>query len=90
MKDEVHARDCGRGQVLLLAIDLAIERAWITAFANDVFYSAEQHAARAAGWIVDGFAFLGVEDLDHHAHNAARSVELASLVSTGDVSELTD
>ena len=51
---------------------------------------AQQHAARAAGGVVDRLALLRVEDLDHHAHDAARRVELARLVAAGDVGELAD
>ena len=48
----------------------------------------QQHATGTAGGVVDRLTFLGVEDLDHHPHHAARGVELASLVATGDVGEL--
>ena len=90
VQHQVHARDRRGGQVLLLAVDLAEEGARVAALARDVLDRAEQHAARAAGRIVDRLAFLRVEHLDHHPHDAARGVELAGLVASGDVGELAD
>ncbi len=43
----------------------------------------EQHTAGAAGGIVDGLALLGVEDLDHEPHDAARGIKLAGLFVGG-------
>ena len=51
---------------------------------------AEQHAAGAAGRVVDALARLRIEQLDHHPHDAARRVELARLLPPGDVGELAD
>ena len=51
---------------------------------------AEQHATGTAGWVVDALAFLRIEDLDHHADNAARGVELAGLVAACHIGELAD
>ena len=90
VEHEVHAGD-GRGrEVLLLAVDLAEEGARVAAGALHVLDRAEQHAARAAGRVVDALALLGVEDVDHHPHDAARRVELARLLALGDVGELAD
>ncbi len=90
MQHEVHARDGRGGEVLLLAVDLAEERARVAARALHVLDGAEQHAARAAGRVVDALAFLRVEDVDHHPDDAARGVELAGLLALGDVGELAD
>ncbi|MEZ4227267.1 MAG: hypothetical protein R3B13_40390 [Polyangiaceae bacterium] len=49
----------------------------------------EQHATSSTCRVVDGFAFLRVEDIGHQAHDAARGVELAGLL-VGSVSELLD
>ena len=54
-----------------------------------VLHCGEQHAAGAAGRIVDGLALLRVEDVDHQADDAARGVELAGLL-VGGVGELLD
>ena len=55
----------------------------------DVVDGLHQHAAGAAGGIVDGFALLGVEDVHHQAHHGARRVELAGLF-VGGVGEFLD
>ena len=90
MEHEVHAGDGRGGEVLLLAVELAEERARVAAGALHVLDRAEQHAAGAAGRVVDGLALLRVEDVDHHPDDAARGVELAGLLALGDVGELAD
>src|SRR5690606_34866712 len=90
VEHEVHAGDGGCGEVLLLAVNLTEERARVAALAGDVLDRAEQHAAGAAGRVIDAFAFLRIEDLHHHANDAAWRVELASFVPACDVSELAD
>jgi hypothetical protein len=60
------------------------------ALALHVLDRTEKHAACAAGGVVDGLALLGVEDLDHHANDAARGVELARLLPARDIGELAD
>ena len=90
VQHEVHARDGRRGEVLLLAVDLPEERARVAARALHVLDGAEQHAARAAGRVVDALAGLRVEQFHHHADDAAGRVELAGLLALGDVGELAD
>ena len=90
VEHEVHPGDGRGGEVLLLAVDLAEERARVAARALHVLDRPEQHAARAAGRVVDALALLRVEDVDHHPHDAARGVELAGLLALGDVGELAD
>ena len=55
----------------------------------DVLHGGQQHAAGAAGRVVDGLGLLGIEHVDHQPHNAARGVELARLL-VGGVGELLD
>jgi hypothetical protein len=43
----------------------------------------DQHTARAAGGIVDGFARLWVEDVHHQAHHGARGVKFAGFFVGG-------
>ena len=50
----------------------------------------EQHAAGAAGGVVDRLAILGIEDFDHHPHHTTGGVELTSLVAAVNVGELTN
>src|ERR1700693_918180 len=87
VKHEVHPSDGGGREVLLLAVDLAEECPWIAAGASDMVDRSKQHPASSAGRVVDAFAFLRVEDLDHHSHDAAWRVELSSLLALGDVGE---
>ena len=89
MQEQVHAGDGGGGEVLLLAEELAPERAVVAVVLLDVVDGLQQHAAGAAGGVVDGFAFLRVEDVDHQPHHGARRVELARLL-VGGVGELLD
>ena len=89
VQEQVHAGDGGGGQVLLLAEELAPERAVVAVALAHVVDGLEQHAARAAGRVVDGLALLRVEDVDHQPHHRARRVELAGLL-VGGVGELLD
>ena len=90
VEHEVHAGDGRGGEVLLLAVDLAEEGARVAAGALHVLDRPEEHAAGAAGRVVDALALLRVEDVDHHPDDAARGVELAGLLALGDVGELAD
>ena len=87
VQHQVHAGDGRGGEVLLLAVDLAEEGPRVAARALHVLDRPEQHAAGAAGRVVDALALLRVEDVDHHADDAARRVELARLLALGDVGE---
>ncbi len=49
----------------------------------------DQHAARAAGRVVDAHAWLRLDDLDKRAHDIGRGVELARLLAGG-VGEVLD
>ena len=73
----------GGGEVLLLPEQLAPERAVVAVLLAHVLDDLEQHAAGAAGGVVDGLAFLRVEDVDHQPHDRARRVELARLLVRG-------
>ena len=55
------------------------EGARVAAAALHVVDGGQQHAAGAAGGVVDRLAFLRVEDLDHHPHHATWGIELACL-----------
>ena len=55
----------------LLAVDLPEEGARITTLSFHMINRGQQHAAGAAGGVVDRLAFLRIEDLDHHPHHAA-------------------
>ena len=89
VQEQVHAGDGRGGEVLLLAEELAPERAVVAVVLLDVVDGLQQHAAGAAGRVVDGLALLGVEDVDHQPHDGARGVELAGLL-VGGVGELLD
>ncbi len=65
------------------AEELAPERAVVAVVLADMVDGLQQHAAGAAGGIVDGLAFPGVEDVDHQPHDRARGVELARLLVRG-------
>ena len=90
VEDEVHPGDRRGRQVLLLAVDLAEERSRVAARALHVLDRPEQHAAGAAGRVVDALALLRVEDVDHHPDDAARGVELSCLLALRDVGEPAD
>ena len=50
----------------------------------------EQHAAGAAGGVVDRLALLGIEGFDQHPHHTTGGVKLTSLVAAVNVGELTN
>ena len=83
MKEEVHPGDGGRGDVLLLAVEPAEEGPRVAASLTDVLDSGQEHAAGAAGGVVDGLAGLRVEDRRHEPDDCARGVELARLLVGG-------
>src|SRR6267142_4149775 len=87
MEEEGHAGNGGGGEVLLLAEELAPERAIVAVIFFHMVNSFEQHAARAASGIVDGLALARIKDLDHEPHDCTWRVKLASLL-VGDVGEL--
>ena len=87
---EIHASNGRRGQVLLLAEDAPEEGPRVALGPFHVLDGPEQHAAGAAGRVVDALALLRVEQLDHHPHHAARRVELARLLAPRNVGELAD
>ena len=89
MQKEVHPRDGGGGEVLLLGEEFAPEGAVIAVILADVVNGLQQHAAGAAGGIVDGLAFPGIEDVHHQPHDRARRVKLARLL-VREVGELLD
>jgi hypothetical protein len=89
VQEQVHARDGRGGEVLLLAEELAPQALYVAVLFLHVLDGGEQHAASAAGRVVDGLALAGVEHLDHQAHHAARGIELAGLL-VGGVGELLD
>ena len=61
----------------------------IAAALADVVARLDQHAARAAGGVVDAHAGLRIDDLDQRAHHIGRGVELAGLLAGG-VGEVLD
>ena len=89
VQEQVHPGDGGGGEVLLLTEELAPERAVVAVLLPHVVDGFEQHAARAARRVVDGLAFVRVEDVDHQPDDGARRVELARLL-VGGVGELLD
>ncbi len=89
VQEQIHAGDGGRGQVLLLAEQLAPERANVAAGLADMVDRLDQHTARSAGRVVDRLALARIEDADHQIHHAARRIELARLL-VGGVGEFLD
>jgi hypothetical protein len=79
MQEEVHAGNGGSGEVLLLAKELAPERAVIAVILFHMVHSFEQHATGATGRVVDGLALARIEQVDHQLDHGARCVELAGL-----------
>jgi hypothetical protein len=68
------------GGVALLAVDGDV--AQLAAVGFDEFFRLHEHAAGAAGGVVDA-ALVGGEHLDEAAHNAGRGVELAAILALG-------
>ena len=60
VEEQVHAGDGGGGEVDLLAVEA--QRAGVAARLEHRVDRLDQHAARAAGRVVDGLAGLRVED----------------------------
>ena len=89
VQEQVHPGDGRGGEVLLLPVQLAPQTLHVAMLLFDVLHGGQQHAAGAAGRVVDGLALLGVEHVDHQPHDAARGVELAGLL-VGGVGELLD
>ncbi len=79
MQRQVHARD-GRGHVVALLPKQA-QRAIFAAAALDLVQGRDQHAAGAAGRVIDALARLGVEHLHHQMHQRAVGVELLRRVA---------
>ena len=80
MKEEVHACDGGRGEVLLLTEEAAKHEPVVCTGFTDVVERLEEHAASATRRVVDGLACLGIEHLHHESHHGTRRIELASLL----------
>ena len=91
VEEQVHPRDGGGGEVLLLAEDLSPEklRRGPRLLPRRAGRRSMQHAAGAAGGVVDGLALLRVEDVDQHPDDRTRGVELARLL-VREVGELLD
>ena len=87
VEEAVHPGD-GRGhQVALLAVEADV--APFLALAAQMRDAGEQHAAGAAGGVVDGLARLRLEHLGHQVDDGAVGVELGGGVA-GVVGELLD
>ncbi len=89
VQEEVHARDGGGGQIFLLPVELAPERADIATRLLHMLDGLQQHAAGAAGGVINRLALTGIEDVHHEPHDGARGVELARLLVRG-IGELLD
>ena len=89
VQEKIHAGDGGGGEVFLLTVELAPERAVVAVGFLHMLDALDEHAAGAAGWVVEGLAFAGIEDVHHESHDRARGVELARLLVRG-VGELLD
>ena len=79
-QSEVHHGEAAGGGVALLAVDRDV--AELAAVGFDEFFRLHEHAAGAAGGVVDA-AFVGGEHLDEAAHDAGRGVELAAVLALG-------
>jgi hypothetical protein len=77
---EVHHGEAAGGGVALLAVDADV--AELAAVGFDEFFRLHEHAAGAAGGVVDA-ALVGGEHLDEAAHDAGRGVELAAVLALG-------
>jgi hypothetical protein len=87
VQEEVHAGDARGDEVALLPVEL--ERAVLAAAALHLDQRRDEHAAGAAGGVVDRFAGLGREQLRHQVDDGAVGVELGGGVA-GVVGELLD
>ena len=89
VEEQVHAGDGRSGEVFLLAEEFSPQALRIAMLVLHVLDCRQKHATRTAGGVVDRFALFGVEHVDHHPHDAAGGVKLASLL-VGGVGELLD
>ena len=80
VKQQVHARDAGGGENLLLAEWLPPQPLRTSARGLDVLDGLDEHAPGPASRVVDRLAFLGVEDVDHQSHDRTGRVVLACLL----------
>ena len=80
VEQQVHAGDGGGGEHLLLAVELAPQGLGAAAGGLHVFDDLDEHAARAAGRVVDALALDGVEDVDEQTDDRAGGVVLAGLL----------
>ncbi len=87
VQHQVHAGDGGGHVVALLAVEA--QGAVLAAAALDLVQGGDQHAAGAAGGVVDALAGLGCEHLHHQMHHGAVGVELLGRVAAV-VGELLD
>jgi hypothetical protein len=87
VQEAVHAGDGGRHQVAFLPVEAHI--APLLPMPTQVRDGGEQHAAGAAGGIIDALAGLRLEHLGHQVDNGAVRVELGSRVA-GVVGEFFD
>ena len=77
---QVHHGQAARGGVAFLAVDGDV--AELAAVGLDELFGLHEHAAGAAGGVVDA-AFVGGEHLDQAAHDAGGRVELAAVLAFG-------
>ena len=87
VEEAVHPGDGGGHQVPLLTVELYI--APFFPRAAQMRDAGEQHAAGAAGWVIDRFAGLHVEHLGHEVNNSSIGVKLSGSVA-GIVGEFLD
>lgn len=87
VEETVHPGDGGGHQISLLAVELHIPPFLL--LIPQVGDAGEQHAAGAAGGVIDGLAGLHVEHLGHEVNDGAVRVELGGGVA-GVVGELLD
>ena len=87
VEEAVHPGDRGGHQVPFLAVEAHV--APFLALAAQMGDAGEEHAARATGGIVDGFAGLRFEHLGHEMDDSAVGVELGGGVA-GIVGEFLD
>jgi hypothetical protein len=87
VEEAVHTSDGGGHQVAFLPVEAHV--APLLPSPVQVGDGREQHAAGAAGRLVEGVALAGSEDVDHQPDHGVRRVELAGLL-IGDVRELNE
>jgi hypothetical protein len=79
VQHQVHAGDGGGHVVALLPVQA--QGAVLAAAALHLIQGGDQHAAGAAGGVVDALAGLGLEHLHHQMHHGAVGVELLGRVA---------